>query len=144
MHSYYTNDYLEHHGILGMKWGVRRFQAKNGSLTSAGKKRYSESQKHDIAMTTHDPAKAYKYKESLSDDELSQRVKRLKLERQLKDISKGEESEGASWTKQAVKNIGNTLITTAALYGASIIANKYLKNAQMLPGGKMVPIKKSD
>lgn len=33
-------EYLEHHGILGMKWGVRRFQNEDGSLTDAGKKRY--------------------------------------------------------------------------------------------------------
>ena len=32
--------YLAHHGIKGMKWGVRRFQNEDGSLTSAGKKRY--------------------------------------------------------------------------------------------------------
>lgn len=31
---------LQHHGILGMKWGVRRFQNADGSLTSAGKRRY--------------------------------------------------------------------------------------------------------
>lgn len=30
---------LEHHGILGMKWGVRRYQNKDGSLTNAGKAR---------------------------------------------------------------------------------------------------------
>lgn len=32
---------LTHHGILGMKWGRRRFQNKDGTLTAAGKKRYS-------------------------------------------------------------------------------------------------------
>lgn len=31
---------LYHHGVKGMKWGVRRFRKKDGSLTSAGKKRY--------------------------------------------------------------------------------------------------------
>ena len=33
---------LYHHGIKGQKWGVRRFQNKDGSLTPAGKKRYDE------------------------------------------------------------------------------------------------------
>lgn len=36
----YANDHLEHHGILGQKWGVRRFQNPDGSYTAAGRKRY--------------------------------------------------------------------------------------------------------
>ncbi len=35
--------YISHHGILGMKWGIRRFQNKDGSLTSAGKRRYDST-----------------------------------------------------------------------------------------------------
>lgn len=47
----YYDDYLEHHGILGQKWGVRRFENKNGHLTAEGKKRYdgdkvTEKEKH--------------------------------------------------------------------------------------------------
>ncbi len=35
---------LYHHGIKGQKWGVRRYQSKDGSLTPAGKKRYSNKE----------------------------------------------------------------------------------------------------
>lgn len=40
---YNYEDYLMHYGIKGMKWGIRRFQNKDGSLTDAGKKRMSDT-----------------------------------------------------------------------------------------------------
>ena len=37
------SNYLAHYGIKGQKWGIRRYQNSDGSLTSAGRKRYSDS-----------------------------------------------------------------------------------------------------
>ena len=36
------DEVLEHHGILGQKWGIRRYQNEDGSLTEEGKKRYEK------------------------------------------------------------------------------------------------------
>ena len=49
--DYRHTDEIYHHGIKGQKWGVRRFQNKDGSLTPAGKERYYVDNDSSTAIT---------------------------------------------------------------------------------------------
>ena len=57
----YYNNQIWHWGVKGMKWGVRRYQNANGSLTDAGKKRY------DRDVTTNDKKKDRERAKSVAD-----------------------------------------------------------------------------
>lgn len=47
---YYYGGELYHYGILGQKWGIRRYQNEDGSLTEAGKKRYAKGNSRGDAL----------------------------------------------------------------------------------------------
>lgn len=62
LYNEFQGEALSHHGILGMKWGVRRFQNKDGSLTKEGQRKYSKervlkkgSKVYRVALTKEDP-----------------------------------------------------------------------------------------
>lgn len=74
--SFISDDELYHYGIKGQKWGVRRYQNKDGSLTPAGKKRRSSSDEV----------------RNMSTDELRQKVRRLNNEQRYIDLTKSSSS----------------------------------------------------
>lgn len=53
--------YLSHHGIKDMRWGVRRYENADGTLTPAGKKRYDKSVKKQERLE----ARAAKYRKKI-------------------------------------------------------------------------------
>lgn len=59
---YYPEDYLTHHGVKGMKWGVRRYRNADGSLTADGRKRLHNYKQKEIARNAkkYDSSKDYK------------------------------------------------------------------------------------
>lgn len=114
---------LQHSGIKGMKWGVRRYQNKDGTLTPAGKKRYSQ----DYADSRQIKSKKVR---QMSNSELKKLNERTRLEQEYSRlhpnaITKGWKYVGAAagvmGTAIAVYNNSNTLIKAGKAIGDKVI-----------------------
>ena len=125
------NSQLYHHGILGMKWGVRRFQNKDGSLTSDGKRHLEQNSKakqgNNKKKKGHTTKKGKSINE-LSDDELRKRINRLELEKRYEALSKKEQKakmfDGKRFVTQVLENSGKVVATQLSTYVMGNMVNK--------------------
>lgn len=101
---------LEHHGVKGQKWGVRRTPAQLGHKTS-GKRR-------SIALSVKNKSKAKKAikqvtkkknvkpsAKSMTDDELRQAIQRIQLEQQYNRLTPQTKSLGKRFVESAMKDV---------------------------------------
>lgn len=116
-----NNNYLSHAGIKGMRWGVRRYQNKDGSLTPAGRKRYADADVHEDYTKAH----AKKSIKSMSNAELKEVNKRLEAENNYKRLTK-KRNIGQDAVKAFIAGAGTITAVTAAAAVYKKVGNQAL------------------
>ena len=135
------NNDLYHHGIPGMKWGVRRYQNKDGSLTAAGRKRAAKLEEKyqkvtgkkigskDESITKQKIVKKKTAKE-MTDEELRTKTNRLLLENNYDtqvDRRNQLHPQKVSKGKAFIESIKNDVIKPAAKEAGKNILKDYLE-----------------
>ena len=100
-------DYLCHHGVKGMKWGVRKKRKDSSSSFISG--RIGSRKTNQNKKSTSKVVKKKTSIKNLSDQELQAKVRRLQLEKQYRDLKRDEVSAGRKIVGEILKTSGKTL-----------------------------------
>lgn len=101
MYGYLSNE-LYHHGVKGMKWGVRNYQNPDGSLTAEGRRRYGFDENSSFKNTKIDLSKHYKYLTKTRTKDFYNDMKMVKKETKgLKNVIREQKNIRENYQKSA-------------------------------------------
>lgn len=103
---------LTHHGIKGQRWGVRRFQNKDGTRTAAGKRR-EQSSDADKQVKSERKTEV-KSRRTISDEDLKKKIERMKLEREYKTLVEEDTAPGKKYVSEILSSAGKKTLTVVA------------------------------
>lgn len=128
------NNYLEHYGTKGQKWGIRRYQYKDGTLTPLGRKRLEKLERERSKLLPkskqlEEKAPAKKSVKDLSDEELRSTINRLQMEKQLTELTKQPETKkGKSVVGQILSKSGQAAASTLTTAAFTYLGKQAIKN----------------
>jgi hypothetical protein len=145
------NNSLQHYGIPGMRWGVRRSKAQlrrargpNARPRKVTKEQY-EAEKAK-AIVSGDPKKIDAWKTKLTKNELREAIDRCKMDTELREVSVGRKKRGEKIVKSVSEGIGTTVKIVTGLTGLynGVVAVNNTFNKHKAPTIQKAESKKSD